>query len=151
MNVFLLKDVVNIGSAGQIIKVSEGYARNFLFPKKLAVIATEGHVKQYKELEKRVGEEQVAQGVRVATYADAIKRLVITLKRKINDKGRLYGAISADDIVELLKAKNIAINRKQVEFPKAIRTVGEYEVEIRLNAKLRPVMKIVIQSAPNEL
>ncbi len=149
MNVFLLKDVTNIGTEGQIIKVKEGFARNFLLPKKLAVIATQEHVERYKELKKRVGEEIVAQGTRAASIADHIKRTNIIVKQKVNEKGKLYGALNAEDVVDLLKAKNINVNKKQIEFDKAVRTPGEYIITIRLTSKLKPQFKLVVQ-AENE-
>lgn len=146
MNVFLLKDVTNIGTAGQILKVKEGFARNFLIPKKFAVLATKEHVERYKELKKRVGEEVVAQGTRVASIADHIKRTNIVVKQKVNEKGKLYGALSAEDIIELLKAKRISVNKKQIEFDKAIRTPGEYTITIRLTSKLKPQFKLTVKA-----
>lgn len=150
MNVFLLKDVTNVGHNGEIVKVTEGFARNFLFPKKLAVVATDEHVKIQKTIQKKVEEEEIAQGARSSALADIIKRLSLVIKRKVNDKGKLYGAINAEDLVELLKEKNINVNKKQIEFDRAIRTAGEYIITIRLSSKLRPTMKVTIVAISGE-
>ena len=150
MNVFLLKDVTNIGTEGQVLKVKEGFARNFLLPKKLAVIATQEHVERYKELKEKVGAEVVAQGARAASIADHIKRTNIVIKQKVNEKGKLYGALNAEDVVDLLKAKNINVNKKQIEFDKAVRTPGEYTITIRLTSKLKPQFKLVVQAENKE-
>lgn len=150
MNVLLLKDVAQVGKEGQIIKVSEGYARNYLFPKKLAVHATTDHIQRAQDIEKKVGEEIAVHGARIMAFAESISRLNIVLKLKANDKGRLYGALNSDDIVELLKERNIVVNKKQIEFDKAIRSVGDYFVTIRLNSKLRPALKISIKAITDE-
>jgi large subunit ribosomal protein L9 len=146
MNVFLLKDVTNIGTAGQVLRVKEGFARNFLLPKKLAVKATSKHEEYYKELKAKVGEDVVAQGARSALLADSIKRANIIIKRKVNEKGKLYGALGAEEIVELLKSKKISVNKKQVEISKSIKTPGEYMIAIRLTSKIKPEMKLVIKA-----
>jgi len=146
MNVFLLKDVTNIGTAGQVLKVKEGFARNFLFPKKLAIKATAEHEVYYQELKKKVGEEVVAQGARTAGLADQIKKTNIIIKQKVNDKGKLYGALGSEDIVELLKSKKISVNKKQIEISKAIKAPGEYLITIRLTSKLKPQMKLIVQA-----
>jgi len=144
MNVCLLKDVANMGTAGQVLRVSEGYARNYLFPKKYAVAATKEHIERFAELKKNMGDALVEHGARIATLANHITQIHITLKRKINDKGKLYGALNAEDVAELLKEKNVTVNKRQVEFDKAIRTIGDYDVAIRLSSKLRPTLKITI-------
>lgn len=146
MNVFLLKDITNIGTEGQILKVKDGFARNFLFPKKLAVVATKEHEERYKELKKNVGAEVVAQGARVATLADLIKRTNIIVKHKVNEKGKLYGALNAEDIIALLKTKNITVNKKQIEFDKSVKAPGEYAITVRLTSKLKPQFKLTVQA-----
>ena len=142
MEVLLIKDVVNLGLAGQVRKVPDGYARNFLFPRKLAIVATPTDVERIKTQKKlEIVEEQIL-GSRVAMLAEHIKKTELVLKKRVHDNGKLYGAVGPDEIVDLLKAKNIQINRKQVEFPKAVRAIGEYEVIIRLTSKLKPTLTL---------
>ena len=147
MNVYMLKDVEKVGMAGQIVKVADGYAANYLFPRKLAVEATENNMEQLKA---RVVKETINAQVlssKIAMLAERLKSVVLTIKSRVHDDGKLYGAVSADDIVDLLKAQDVVVNRKQIEFDKTIKTVGEHKATIRLSAKLKPqvTVKVVAQ------
>lgn len=144
MQVFMLKDVEKIGMAGQVVKVADGYASNFLFPNKLAVRVDETNKAFF---EKKQIKEKVAQEVlstKVAMLAERIKGLHLTVKQKVHDDGKLYGSLSADIIVDLLKSKEITINKKQVEFVKSIKNTGEHKVTIRLSSKLKPELTLKV-------
>ena len=138
MNVYLLKDVENVGMAGQMIKVADGYATNFLIPRKLAARVTKGNEELLKSKVKKVVTDKKILSNKVAMLAERIKNLHLTIKEKIHDDGKLYGSVGADEVVELLKSKDISVNRKQVEFPKSIKKVGEHKVIIRLSSKFKP-------------
>lgn len=144
MKVLMLKDVEKIGMAGQVINVSDGYAQNFLIPRKLArkVVAGEKVFFEAKAAQSRVNMQ--ALNSKVAMLAERIKNLHLQVKERIHDNGKLYGAVGADEIVELLKKKDVQINRKQVEFKKAIRAVGEHKVVIKLSSKLKPELTLKV-------
>ena len=147
MKVYMLKDVENVGMAGQLVTVSDGYAANFLFPRKMAVKVTDDTLAFYQAKQKK---EQVAVAVlttKVAMTAERIKNMVVTVKEKTHDNGKLYGAVGADEIVELLKDKEVLINKKQVEFEKAIKETGEHKVTIRLTSKLKPQLTVKVVSS----
>lgn len=150
MKVYMLQDVENVGMAGQVVVVSDGYAANFLFPKKLAVKVDENAMDFFKEkvTRKKVSAEILTS--KAAMLAERIKDLHLTIKERVHDNGKLYGSVGADEIVELLKAKDIAINRKQVEFEKTIKAVGEHTVIIKVSSKLKPqfILKVVAASEP---
>jgi large subunit ribosomal protein L9 len=144
----MLQDVEKVGMAGLVVKVSDGYASNFLLPKKLAVKVDENALDFYKE---KVVRQKVSAEVltsKAAMLAERIKTLHLTIKERIHDNGKLYGSVGADEIVELLKTKDITINRKQVEFEKAIKAVGEHTVTIKISSKLKPqfILKVVAAS-----
>ncbi|HBS48149.1 TPA: 50S ribosomal protein L9 [Candidatus Dependentiae bacterium] len=147
LKVYLLKDVVNVGKEGQIKNVTEGYARNFLFPKKAAVLATANHVERVKEISHKIEVEESLAGSRIAMLADLLKKTTLVLKKKVNDKGKLYGSIDEDEIVTLLAARNISVNKKQIEITKSIRSVGEYTVIVKLSSKVKLEVKVVIEAA----
>lgn len=150
IQVYMLKDVENVGMTGQVVKVSEGYALNFLIPKKLATRVDESNQKFYegKQLREKVTQEVLS--TKVAMIAERIKGLHVTVKQKIHDDGKLYGALSADVVVDLLKDKDISITKKQVEFVKNIKNIGEHKVIIKLSAKLKPelTLKVVGEAQP---
>jgi large subunit ribosomal protein L9 len=147
MRVYMLKDVERVGITGQVITVSDGYAVNFLIPRKLAVEITEGNKEFFQQKKQK---EQVAVAVlssKVSMLAERIKTLHITIKERIHDGDKLYGAIGADEVVDLLKQKEITINKKQVEFDKSIKTTGEHKVTIRLSSKLKPQLTLKVEAA----
>ncbi len=144
MEVLLLKDIKDIGFAGQVVKVKEGYARNFLFPHKLAKVATADEVMRFTSAVKQSKVEVQIAGSRVAQLAQQIENLHITIKEKANEQGKLYGAVGPDEIVELLKEKGFSINRKQVDFEKAVRSVGEYKVIVKFTSKLKPAFTLKV-------
>ena len=146
MQVYMLKDVENVGMSGQVVKVSDGYASNFLIPRKLAAKVTENNMAFLKAKVKKAEFNTKILSSKAAMTAERIRNMHITVKKRSHDEGKLYGAINADDIVELLKNKEVTINKKQVEFTKAIRSIGEHKVIIRLSSKLKPelALKVVV-------
>lgn len=144
VQVFMLKDVENVGMNGQIVKVSEGYAANFLVPRKLAVRIDDTNKNYYatKQIKEKIAQEVLSS--KVAMLAERIKGLHLTVKQKIHDDGKLYGSLSADVIVDLLKEKEISITKKQVEFIKSVKTVGEHKVMIKLSSKLKPELTLKV-------
>jgi len=144
MNVYLLKDVENVGAAGNVVKVSDGFGNNFLIPRKLAIKLVENDMSFFAGRVKKVEADKVVATSKIAMLAERIKNLHLTMKKKIHDKDKLYGSIGADEIVELLKEKEIAVDRKQVEFTKTVKTIGEHPVVIRLSSKLRPELTLKI-------
>lgn len=145
MQVFMLKDVEKVGMAGQIINVSDGYATNFLLPRKLATKVTKEGMQFYKVKEKKAAVDKKVLNSKAAMLAERIRNMHLTMKKKVHDENKLYGAISSDEIVDLLKEKDISVNRKQVDFSKAIKSTGEHKVIIKLSSKLKPefILKVV--------
>lgn len=144
MLVYMLKDVENVGMAGSVVKVSEGYAKNFLIPKGLAKLVTE---KEKTFLDSVVKNKEVKKEViatKIGMLAERIKNTHVSIKKRAHDDGKLYGAVSADDVVDALKTKEIVINKKQVEFDKTVKTLGEHTVFVKLNSKLRPELNIKV-------
>lgn len=146
MKVCMLKDVENIGMVGQLLKVSDGYAKNFLIPRKLAVEVSLKNESMYAKQAKKAKVATEVLKSKTAMLAERIKNLHLVVKERVHDDGKLYGAVGPDEVVELLKQKDISVNRKQVEFKKAIRAIGDHKVTIRLTAKLKPEFILKVTS-----
>ena len=101
MKVYMLKDVQNVGLAGEIVKVAEGYALNFLIPRKLAVKATDGHEVLAQKHKRDIVNRQEVLSSKTSMLAEKIKTLSLVLKRKVHDDGKLYGAVNATEVVVL--------------------------------------------------
>ena len=137
MNVFLLKDIVQVGLKNEIIKVSDGYAANFLFPKKLAVEVTPANEKLYAAKARTVQNRAAIIESTSSVLGDQIAHLNLKLKKKM-DGDKLYAAIGQNEIVDLLKEHNVSISKSQVIFDKAIKSKGTFEVTIKLSSKIQP-------------
>ncbi|MBQ7064990.1 MAG: 50S ribosomal protein L9 [Firmicutes bacterium] len=149
MKVMLLQDVKKLGKAGEIVEISDGYAKNFILPKKLGKEATnevlnEWKLKKGSEANRKLQERQEA----LATAAELSSKSVV-LQVKGGENGRLFGAVTAKDIAEALDQQHgVKIDKKKIQLKEAIKTVGNYEVEI----KLHPVAsaKIAVKVEANE-
>ncbi len=145
MRVFLLKDVEKVGIAGEVIKAAEGYARNYLIPKKLGVEVTKKNESSFVHRIKTIVKRKEAVSSKTSMLAERIKSAQVVLKRKIHDKDQLYGSISPKEVVEGLSQQHgITISNSQVLFDKSIKTKGLHTITIKLSSKLQPKLKIKI-------
>lgn len=146
MKVFLLKDVEKVGLAGEIIKVTDGFARNNLIPRKLGVEVTPENEASFKKREKVIEKRQEKIATQTSMLAERIKALKVTLKRKLHDDGKLYGSVNENEIIDLLSPHSIAVSRSQVSFDKSIKAKGSYEVTIKLSSRLQPKFTLNVVS-----
>ena len=147
MKILLTQDVENLGRAGQIKKVDDGYARNFLIPKGMAVLATEGTVQQAKLRSNAEAKRQRRAEEDAAAVAEVLWQLTLTFKAKAGEKGRLYGSITSSDIVEALEREmGRSFDKRKVQLEgAAIRELGIHRVPIRLMTNLAPEITVVVE------
>ncbi len=145
MRVYMLKDVEKVGMDGQVVEVADGYASNFLIPRKLAIKVCDKDSVFFEKKVKKSEKDSKVLSSKASMLAERIRNMHLSIKKRSHNEGKLYGSIGADEIVELLKKKDITVSKKQIEFPKSIRTIGDYKVVIRLSSKLKPelILKIV--------
>lgn len=144
MKVFLLKDVQNVGMAGEMIKVTEGYAANFLIPKNLAVKITAQNEAFYQKSLRQVENRKEVVASKTSMLAEKIRTLTITLKKKMHDDGKLYGAVNQAEIVELLAPEGISVAKNQIIITKAIKEKGMFEIVVKLTSQLQPKLTVKI-------
>ena len=144
MKVVLLKDVKNIGKRDEILNVSDGYARNFLFPQKLAVEATPGAL---KEIERKRAAQDAREAERVAKEKAArLAGKTITLAVKCGEKGRLYGSVTAAEVADALEQQHgIAVDKRKIELGDSIREVGVREISVWLYTGVTTSMKLSVE------
>ena len=148
MKVILLKDVKGQGKKGEIVNVSDGYARNFIFPKKLGVEATGKNLndlKLQKANEEKVAKEQLeeAQALGKKIEAGGVKLTI-----KVGEGGRAFGSVSSKEIAEAVKEQmHYDIDKKKIVLKDAIKTVGEHKVPIKLHSKVTAELKVTITEA----
>jgi large subunit ribosomal protein L9 len=144
MKVVLLDDIDRVGKAGEIVNVSDGFCRNFLFPQKKALEATEGALKQYEARKRGIEKKKVAKRGEAEAAAKRLENLSVDIKANVGDEGKLFGAITTQDIYKVLKAKGYEIERKQIEIDTPFKEVGTYPVRLRLHPEVEVSIQIVI-------
>jgi large subunit ribosomal protein L9 len=142
MKIILLDDVAKVGRRGEVRDVSDGYARNFLIPKKLALTATAGNLKGLDHIKK----QQEAKAGRIKTDAetvrDRIEALVYEERRQASEEGKLFGSVTAQDVVEFLERSQISIERRRVHLEEPIKALGESTVTIRIHPEVTAQLRV---------
>jgi large subunit ribosomal protein L9 len=142
VEVILKKDVVDLGHAGELVNVRPGFARNYLVPQGLALLATESNRRQF-ELERRQI-EQSAEREREAARALAtqIEEQSLTFAVRAGEEGRLFGSVTSADIAERLEEAGVAVDRRLIRLEEPIKELGVYDVPVRLHADVQPEIKV---------
>jgi len=145
MKVVFLKDVTRVGRAGEVKEVADGYAKNFLLPKKLALPATPSSIKMAEAQLRKEEQGQQRHAEELVEVARQLEGLSLDFKMKVMEEGRLYGSIRDTQIAEELKRlTGIDIERARIELLEPIRQLGSYELTIRLGRDLAPKVKVVV-------
>ena len=148
MIVILQKDVKGTGKKGDVVKVSDGYARNVLIPKGIAKEATEGNVKNLNRQKEIAAEKNAAQKAAAEATAAKLNESSVTIKAKGGDGGRLFGSVTNKDVADAMKDQlGIKIDKKKVELKSAIKNEGEFTAKIRLFAGVAADLKVIVTIA----
>jgi len=142
MEVILREHVDNLGRRGEIVKVANGYARNYLLPRKLALPVTAGN-KQHVERERRLFEAREAEERGQAeALAARLSAITIEIARRVGDTEQLYGSVTAVDIADFLKSKGFEIDRRKLILPEPIKAIGEHDVPLKLHREVTVPLKV---------
>ena len=144
MDVILTKDVANLGRAGEIVRVKPGYGRNFLIPRGMALLATRGNMAQHEHHRRAIAAEQEKIKAEHTKLAESLKGTSVSIARKAGKDEKLFGSVGVRDIAEALEAQHIAVDRKLIQLPGPIRTVGSHEVVVRFSADVSVTLKVTV-------
>ena len=143
MKVILLQDIKGVGKKEQIINANDGYARNYLFPKKLAVEATTGNLANLKAKQESNQYRKDMQKEEAIELASKLKDITLTIKVKAGENGKIFGGVTAKEISENLKAQyNIQIDKKKINLPETIKTLGTVNTDIKLYEGVTAKLKV---------
>ena len=142
MEVILSKDVEKVGKIGQVIKVKEGFARNYLFPKKLAYLATSANLKKIEYQEKKRQAEFDKQKEAAEKLAEKLNKISCTLAVEVNDLEKLYGSVTESDIAKALDVEGYSIDKKNIVIEKPIEELGIFEVGIKLHSQVMSKIRL---------
>lgn len=144
MDVILLQDVDNLGLSGQVVSVARGFARNKLIPGKFALEATSGNLKMLEKKRAEYEQRAMKEKDRAKQLAQTINKLRITIKQKAGEKDKLFGSVTNKDIAEALEAESVEIDRRKIKMAEPIKTLGDFDVPIRLHADVTANVKVSV-------
>jgi large subunit ribosomal protein L9 len=148
MNVVLLETIEGLGSVGQEVRVKDGYARNYLIPKGLALLATDRNIGAFKDkIDARIKSEAKSRE-HAEKLSEKLESLSLTFRVKSGQEGKLFGSITATDVFDALTAKGFEVDRRKIHLSEPIRHLGVYEVDVRLYPGV--VSRLKVEVAPEE-
>jgi large subunit ribosomal protein L9 len=142
MKVILREDVKSLGRVGEVVNVSDGYARNFLFPKQFAIEANTKNLKEFEHNKKVILEKAAKVKASFKSLADQMSSVSLTIKAKAGEDDKLFGSVTNMDIAEALAAQGYDVDKKKIVLDEPIRRLGEYSVTIKLHSDLATEVKV---------
>jgi len=144
MEVILRNAIDKLGHPGDVVTVSAGYARNFLLPRGLAYQATPGNLKRIAQEKSRLEALEAERVAAAQVVAEKLAEVSVTFAARVGEEGKLFGSVTAADIAHQLEAQGYKFERRQIELPEPIKSLGVYRVAIRLHADVKPEIKVWI-------
>jgi large subunit ribosomal protein L9 len=142
MEVILRQSVENLGAPGDVVTVSNGYARNFLLPRGVAYQATEGNKKRIAQEKARLEAAESERRDAAQSLATKLEEVSITFAARVGEEGKLFGSVTAGDIAQQLEAQGHHVEKRQIDLHEPIKALGVYRVPIRLHADVKPEIKV---------
>ncbi|MCR3920935.1 MAG: 50S ribosomal protein L9 [Firmicutes bacterium] len=146
MKVILLQDVKNFGTKGEVKEVAEGYARNFLFPRELAVEATGGHLKQLHKQEKLQADKKAKVLQEAQKKAAKLEGMTVEIAMRVGENGRLFGSVTTADLALALKKKGVTVDKRKIDLSEPIKSVGTYPFRVKLHPDVDANLALIVTS-----
>jgi large subunit ribosomal protein L9 len=152
MKVILKENIEKLGKVGEVVSVAEGYARNYLLPKKIVLEATESNLKLVADLQKAHAAKAAKEKTEVEALAKQMESLSLVIEKTTGEEGKLFGSVTAHDIAEALKAKGFEVDRRKIELAEPLKTVGQFSIPIALAHEIKANLsvQVVAQAAPEK-
>ena len=144
MQVILREDIDKLGKIGDLVKVADGYARNFLVPGKKAIEATPKNLNAMNHAKKMVSDRLRKLKKEAAADADRIKSISVTIKAKVGEEGKLFGSVTTMDIVEAMKAQGVVIDKRKIVLDEPIKRLGDFTITVKLHSDVTADFKVSV-------
>jgi large subunit ribosomal protein L9 len=151
MEVILKEDVLKLGHRGDVVKVADGYGRNYLLPEKLAIEATSANKAVIEQMKSSALRKSAKEKAGAEELSNRLNEVVITFERKTGDQDQLFGSVTSADIAHELEAKGYEIDRRKIHLDEPLKTVGEFHVPIRLHREVTAHVQVNIKSDKPEI
>ena len=145
MEVILKEDVAKLGSRGDVVKVAEGYGRNYLLPRKLAIVADEGNKAVIVQMKSAAVRRSAKEKTQAEELAKQFENVSVSFTRKSGENDQLFGSVTSGDIAEGLEKKGLNIDRRKIQLHEPLKTVGEFTIPIKLHKDVTAHLKVVIE------
>jgi len=146
MDVILLQDIDKLGNRGQIVKVADGYGRNYLLPKKLALAANTQNRKWVDQQRVRFLKEEAKEKADAQELAKLMEGVAVTIKRKAGEQGTLFGSVTALDVAEGLATQGYKVDKRKIHLDNPLKVLGEYDVPVKLHREVTATIKVKVES-----
>lgn len=147
MKVILTEDVKNLGNAGDVVDVANGFARNFLIPKSLVVQATKGNLARVEQIKTARSNREEKRKRTLTALAEKLEGFSVDIPVQVGEDDRVFGAVTSTMIADALRSKGFNIERKTIQLDDPIKQLGVYNIEIKLHAEVRPQIRVWVVSA----
>ena len=144
MEIILREDVQHLGQAGEVVKVKDGYARNFLLPQGLAYPASEANKKKIAFEAARIATQRAGEKAAAETEASRLAAVYLTFAVKVGEEEKLYGSVTAADIQRKLEEAGIRVDKRKIDLPEPIRALGEFRVGLKIHPEVRPEITVTV-------
>ena len=145
MEVILKEDVVALGSRGDVVKVAEGYGRNFLLPRKLAIEASAGNKKVIEQMKAASVRRSAKEKTAAEELAKQFEGLSVSFQRKSGENDQLFGSVTSGDLADALAKKSFSIDRRKIQLHEPLKTLGEFVIPVKLHKEVTAHLKVVIE------
>ena len=145
MQIILQEDVEKLGTRGQLVEVAEGYARNFLLPRKLALEANAGNMKRLEKMRAAFAKKEAVERGDAETLAGLLAGVALEVRRKSGENDQLFGSVTSADISEALAAQGYTVDKRKITLAEPIKLVGEYEIPIKLHREVIATVKLAVK------
>jgi large subunit ribosomal protein L9 len=144
MEVILKEDVANLGKIGEVVRVRDGYARNYLLPRGLVLVASKKNLKTFEHQKKIVADQKQKIVRQAETVSNQLATVAVVIPMKVGEEGRLFGSVTTMQIEKALKTKGVNVERRKIYLNEPIKMVGDYEVPVRLSADVTVSLKVSV-------
>jgi large subunit ribosomal protein L9 len=145
MQIILQEDVEKLGTRGQVVDVAEGYARNFLLPRKLALEASTGNMKRLEKMRAAFAKKEAVEKGDAQKLAELLASVTLEFARKAGENDQLFGSVTSGDISDALETKGYNVEKRKIQLADPIKVVGEYEVPVKLHREVSGTVKVIVK------
>ena len=145
MQIILQEDVEKLGARGEVVNVSPGYARNFLLPRKLAIEATPGAMKQLERIRGSLAKKTATEREAAQKQAELLAAVIVRFARKAGENDQLFGSVTSADVADALKAQGFGMDKRQIQLADPIKILGEYQVTAKIYQEIAAAIKVIVE------